>query len=450
MNPTLVLELAKMMRGTASHIIQSSLASGWATDSRDVKPGDIFLAIKGARVDGHLHVEEAHDRGAVASIVERTVGTPHILVSNLPVALARMASAFRDRFSGPVIGVTGSAGKTMTKELTAAAVAPLGKVLKTEGNRNTEYTAPLLWSELTDEHKVVVVEMGMRGFGHISHLAKFSRPTIGLVTNIGFSHMELVGDRAGIARAKAEMLRTLPVSGAAVLWHEDEFIGSLKSETKAPVRTFGASAGADCQITQYVASGWTSCSVAGMLEGASWEGRPAAVGRHIALDAAAAILAASCAGVAPTEAAKRLAQATLPPMRMEVREWNGATLLVDVYNASPASMKAAIEVVGEGNVTGRRVAVIGEMRELGDASGEGHRDVARALLTAGIDRVLLYGAGTSETFDELSRANKAGISVSRAENLEDVKAFISRVVEPGDVCLIKGSRALELEKAVPN
>ncbi len=244
MRPTSVMELAKLLGGVAHGIAPDLNAIGWATDSRAVNPGDIFLAIKGANFDGHDHVTEAQDRGAVASVVERAVKEAHIAVTNLPVALARMASAYRDRFAGPVIGVTGSAGKTMTKEFIAAAVSPLGPVLKTEGNRNTEYTAPLLWTELTPDHKVVVVEMGMRGFGHIGHLAKFSRPTIGVVTNIGVSHMELVGDRKGIAKAKGEMLRGLPLEGKAVLWHEDEFLSALEAETKAPVQTlYGCSFG---------------------------------------------------------------------------------------------------------------------------------------------------------------------------------------------------------------
>ena len=446
MRPTSVCELAALLGGTKVEIGSGLTATGWATDSRDVKPGDLFLAIKGARADGHQHVPEALKAGAVGAVVERPVASPYILVRNLPTALAKMASAYRRRFEGPVIGVTGSAGKTTTKEFISAAVSSLGSVLKTEGNRNTEYTAPLMWTNLTEAHKVVVCEMGMRGFGHIEHLAKFSRPTIGVVTNIGLSHMELVGSREGIAKAKGEMLRALPADGAAVLWNEDEFLEVLRRESKAQVRTFGVEQAAECHVTSYTAHGWTSSTVTGTLAGQEWSANVPALGRHLAIDAAAAILAARCAGVDPTDAASALKSATLPPLRMEVREWNGATLLIDAYNASPASMIPAIEVLRDGDVTGRRVAVIGEMKELGGASEAAHREVGRALVAAKFDLVLLYGAGTEPTRHELVRGGQMG--VGRAESLKEVEACL-RALLPGDVALVKGSRSLELEKAVP-
>ncbi|HLK16955.1 MAG TPA: UDP-N-acetylmuramoyl-tripeptide--D-alanyl-D-alanine ligase [Fimbriimonadaceae bacterium] len=449
MKPTPVAELAKLLGGTPAGIADSLEATGWATDSRDVKPGDVFLAIKGARSDGHEHVPGALTAGAVAAVAEQPVEGPHILVRNLPTALAKMASAYRDRFDGPVIGITGSAGKTTTKEFIAAAVEPLGLVLKTEGNRNTEYTAPLMWTELTQEHMVVVCEMGMRGFGHIEHLASFNRPTIGVVTNIGFSHMELVGNREGIAKAKSEMLQALPEDGASVLWAEDDFLDALSAASPARVRTFGTGSGAECRITGYAPHGWAGCGVTGTLDGAEWIAEVPAIGRHIALDAAAAILAANCVGIGPAHAAALLRNAKLPPLRMEVREWNGATLLVDAYNASPASMLPAIEVLGEGDVSGRRIAVIGEMKELGEASMTGHRDVARALLQARVDWIMLFGAGTEDTQDELLKGGQIPYTIEQAENLYDVEIFLRRKLKPGDVALIKGSRSLELEKAVP-
>ncbi|MHB8637335.1 MAG: UDP-N-acetylmuramoyl-tripeptide--D-alanyl-D-alanine ligase [Fimbriimonadaceae bacterium] len=446
MRPTNVCELAALLGGTPVNVGGGVEATGWATDSRDVQAGDLFLAIKGARTDGHTHVVDALDAGAAAAVVEHSVPGPHILVRNLPTALAVMASAYRERFGGPVIGVTGSAGKTTTKEFIAAAVASLGAVLKTEGNRNTEYTAPLMWTELTEEHKVVVCEMGMRGFGHIQHLAGFSRPTIGVVTNVGVSHLELVGTREGIARAKAEMLHVLPPEGAAVLWAGDEFLRVLAEASPAPVKTFGTDDAAECCVTGYVAHGWRNATVTGSLYGRSWSATLPSVGRHMALNAAAAVLAATCAGVDVDVAADGLKNAKIPPLRMEVREWNGATLLIDTYNASPASMLPAIEVLGEGPVSGRRIAVIGAMRELGPATEAAHREVGRALLAANVDQILLYGAETDPAYDELMKGGQAG--VKRAESLAEIEAFL-RMLQPGDVALVKGSRSLELEKAAP-
>lgn len=435
------------MGGKPVDIVSDALATGWATDSRAAKPGEIFLAIKGAHFDGHDMVRGAYANGAVAAITERTVAGPHILVPRLTDALAKMALQYRQRFHGPVIGITGSAGKTTTKEFVAAAVSPLGRVLKTEGNRNTEFTSPLLWTELTPEHRVAVVEMGMRGFGHIAHLASFSKPTVGLITNIGVSHLELVGSREGIAKAKSEILAVLPPSGAAVLWHEDDFLSTLEQASPAPVVTFGSEPGSDCQLKSYAPNGWSACRVNGSCRGIEWSAELSAIGRHVAIDAAAAVLAASCVGVAPTDAAACLAGAKLPPLRMEIRQWNGATILLDAYNASPASMIPAIEVLAEGPTAGRRIAVIGEMRELGEATDSGHRQVGEALASVGLDSILLYGAATGPTLEALRTSSAT--PVEQAYDLDAVEAFLRRELKPGDVALVKGSRSLELEKAVP-
>ncbi len=184
-------------------------------------------------------------------LAERLVYAPHILVPNTVQALADYAAVVRDSFHGPVVGITGSAGKTTTKEFVAAALSPLGEVLKTEGNRNSEFSSPLLWAELTADHKAVVVEMGMRGFGQVQHLASFTKPTLGVVTNIGHSHIELVGNQEGVARAKAELLEALPADGHAVLWAEDPFLALLSETSAAPFSTFGFSEGAACRITDY-------------------------------------------------------------------------------------------------------------------------------------------------------------------------------------------------------
>jgi UDP-N-acetylmuramoyl-tripeptide--D-alanyl-D-alanine ligase len=445
--PTPVEDLARLLGGQAVGFAPGATISGFATDNREVKPGDLFLAIKGSRVDGHDFVADAVRAGAAGSLVERPIEGPHILVPNLVDALARMAAHFRSGFPGPVVGVTGSAGKTTTKELIAAALSPLGSVLKTEGNRNTEFTAPLLWADLTPEHRAVVVEMSMRGFGQVAHLASFSKPTIGLITNIGYSHVELVGSREGVAKAKGELLEALPSNGVAILWKDDPFTETLRPMSPCPVRTYGFSDLADCRITHYTPLSWSACAVRGTLDGYVWEAEVPAVGRHIAVNAAGAILAASAAGVAPQEAASALATTVFPPMRMAVEKLNGATILLDTYNASPASMVAAIETLAELPCEGRRMAVIGEMKELGNFSDEGHRIVGRSLASNGIGPVLFYGDATEATSQEAVDAGMKAESISVARSLDDVTEFL-RALQPGDVVLVKGSRALELEQAL--
>jgi UDP-N-acetylmuramoyl-tripeptide--D-alanyl-D-alanine ligase len=325
--------------------------------------------------------------------------------------------------------------------LVAAALARLGPVLKTSGNRNTEYTAPLLWAELTSEHRVAVVEMAMRGFGQIAHLAAFSRPTLGLVTNIGHSHLELVGSREGIAKAKSELLEALGDGGLALLPRDDDFYGFL-CQRSPRVRTFGYSDGCDCQILSYRQFGWSKSGIGGLLDEEAWSVVLPTIGRHLGLNAAAAILAAHECGVPLAEAATDMESAQLPPMRMEIRERDGVTILLDAYNAAPASMAAAIQVLSEEPVAGRRRAVIGEMRELGPYSESAHRDLALWLMDAGIEDVILIGEATRHT---LEQASDKGFH--RAANLDDIRAFLADSRE-GDVVLIKGSRAFELEKAL--
>jgi UDP-N-acetylmuramoyl-tripeptide--D-alanyl-D-alanine ligase len=469
-----VSRFADIVHGEAYGFAPGAHIAGFATDARDVGVGDLFLAIKGARVDGHDFVADAVSFGAVGALVERPVQGPHVLVPNLVEALAAFAAYFRSNYWSHVIGVTGSAGKTTAKEFIAAALSPAGRVLKTEGNRNTEYTVPLIWSGLeAGPYHFVVVEMSMRGLGQIRHLASFTKPTIGLITNVGFSHMSEVGSRDGIAQAKAELLESLPATGTAVLWADDPYLGYLKSKAPCRVVTFGLDSSAKgsftteilesvdvadtapggtarhpivgaCLITHYEATGWTSSRIRGFCFSEEFEADLPAVGRHIALGAAAAIAVAGIAGVAPAQAAKALRTAQLPPMRMEVVDLNGATVLLDTYNAAPPSMLAAIETFTELPCTGRRFAVIGEMRELGPYTEAAHRELGQVLASSGIDEVIFFGGPTALSLEE---ARMRGMVVHQAESLEDVAAFLRRA-QPGDGVLVKGSRSLELELAV--
>jgi UDP-N-acetylmuramoyl-tripeptide--D-alanyl-D-alanine ligase len=445
--------LAELLGGELDSPRQA-LVYGFATDHRHVKAGDAFLAIKGANFDGHQFAQEAIKAGAVVVVAERPVSAPHILVPNLVDALARFGSELRSTFEGPVIGITGSAGKTTTKEFLASALSPLGKVLKTEGNKNTEYTAPLMWAGLESDTQVAVVEMAMRGFDQISHLASFARPTIGIVTNIGYGHMEMVESREGIARAKGELLHALPADGIAILWAEDDYLTSLREAAgDRRVLTFGTSADADCRITSYQPLDWNSAVVEGEVSfgervRSKWRAQVPAIGSHIALNAAAAVLAAAVVGVDPAQAARHIAEAKLPPMRMELREVNGATVILDTYNASPPAVLAAIEALTALPVKGRRLVVIGEMKELGEHTERLHREVGQLLGKSGLSQVLFYG-DPMEKFarEEAIRSGLDANNARIARSLEDVRAFLQEL-KPGDAALVKGSRALALEQSL--
>ena len=442
-----VEEFARRAGGTIHNVPAQTQITGFATDNREVKTGDLFLAIKGANADGHDFVAAALKAGAVAALVEKPVEGAHILVPNLVQALAKFANSKRKEFHGPVVGVTGSAGKTTTKEMIASALSPLGAVLKTAGNRNSEYTSPLIWADLTPYYKSVVVEMGMRGFGQVAHLAGFTEPTIGVVTNIGVSHIELVGSREGIVHAKGELLELLPANGFAVLWAEDLFLDELKAKTKAQVMTFGFSQHADCRITNYTTSGWKECRIEGKLHENPFHATLPGIGRHLALNAACAVLVAACAGVRPADAGDALANAEIPPMRMQIIEHDGVTYILDAYNASPPSVIAALETLADARVSGKRIAVLGEMRELGSHTEEGHREVGRAVVQTRIDELVLIGEPTKWIAQAAEANGFPPKAIYQVKTIDEVTSLIKQA-KPGDAVLIKGSRALELERAV--
>lgn len=424
------------------------IVTGFATDSREVRPGDIFIAIRGGRVDGHDFVRTALTRGAAACLVETPVAGPNVLVPNVTEALAEMARSFRAEFDGPVVGITGSAGKTTAKEFCAAALSTMGPVLKTEANRNTEITGPLIWADVPEGAKSAVIEMGMRGLGQIAHLASFAKPTIGVVTNIGWSHVELLGSRENIAVAKGELFEALPKDGIPIAWAEDEYLWALISAAgDRELRTFGFGGNADLQITDYIPVSWTETRLEGVCDGKTWTATIPAAGRHVALSVAAGLLAAVSAGADLDAAAEALSRAELPPLRMEIRKLLGATFVVDTYNASPPAMVASLDALAEMPTEGRRLAVLGHMRELGDEAAEAHREVGAALARSGAGAAILYGPLME---DLKSGATGAGMDPARiaiAPTLDAVREMI-RAVRPGDTVLVKASRALELERAL--
>ncbi|MCH8978767.1 MAG: UDP-N-acetylmuramoyl-tripeptide--D-alanyl-D-alanine ligase [Armatimonadetes bacterium] len=442
-------EFAESCGGQLVNELDRSVLKGFATDSRDAQTGDLFLCIRGENVDGHDYAAQALENGAVCCLAERAVDGPHILVDDLVGALAKFAAGKRMQFDGPVVAVTGSTGKTTTKEFCAAALSPLGLVLKNAGNRNSEYTSPLVWAELENPHQAAVIEMGMRGFGQIAHLASFTRPTIGIVTHVGTAHIEKVGSREGILRAKGELLQALPAEGTAILWREDDYLSDLRRLAGCKTLTFGFAPEADCRVLGYRALSWDRCVVRGRLDGETFEAELHAAGRHQALNASAAVLAAWAAGVGVSEAAGSLASAELPALRLQVVPYHGATLVLDTYNASPDSTTAALRTLAELPSDGRRMAVLGEMKELGDFTESGHRLVGRALAECAVDLVMLTGGPTAFIGDEARKAGLADEKIVECESLDldRVREFLDGV-RAGDTVLIKGSRALGLEGAL--
>jgi UDP-N-acetylmuramoyl-tripeptide--D-alanyl-D-alanine ligase len=415
-------------------------------DSRKAGKNDIFVALPGEHADGHDFVADAAHRGATAAIVGRPVEADLALyVVHDPLkALQSLAWVRRQaRTNVKVVAVTGSVGKTTTKELTAAVLATRYPLLKNEGNLNSEIGLPLVLLELTRRHRRAVLEMGMWGKGEIALLCDIALPDVGIVTNVGPAHMERLGSIEAIIDAKAELVEALDEDGTAVLNADDPHVAAMAERTPANVVTYGLSPEADVRaedVESHGLSGVKFTLVHGDERASVYSRLPGVPLVHNALAAAAAGI---IDGLDVADVAAALSEAQIPMRVAQHRGVNGSTIIDDTYNASPASMRAALDLLGE--VPGRRFAVLGDMRELGDASMDGHREVGRR--AAEIADVI-YAVGDLGRWigDAAIEAGHGDVHIAM-DKTGIAKALLPQL-SPGDVVLLKGSRALELETLV--
>jgi len=429
-------------------------------DSRQAEPGALFVAVRGVHVDGHDYVAAAVRSGAVAALASRPVQAPAVLVPDTVAALGRLAARVRRRLPGVrVVGLTGSQGKTSTKDLLARLLAGLGPVVAPLGSYNNEIGVPLtvLGADAATSH--LVVEMGARGDGQIRYLCDIAEPTVGVVLNVGTAHLGEFGSRAAIARAKGELVEALPEDGLAVLNADDDLVRQMAGRTSARVVTFGAS-------TASRADGADRADVRAEDVTLDDHGRPSFVlatpqgsepvtmellGAHQAANAAAAAAVALGAGVPLAEVAAGLAAATsVSPWRMErhVRA-DGVVVVNDAYNASPDAVRSALNtlaVMGRRGGDRRTVAVLGEMRELGDATASEHDAVGRLAASLGIDLLVVVGA---EAVGLLQGARDEASWRGEPVQLADAAAaveYLRAELRGGDVVLVKAARAAGLER----
>jgi len=424
------------------------VVKGISTDTRTLRSGEIFVAIRGQRFDGHGFVAEAAKKGAACALVDERYrgrdesndpGLALVVVPDTVEALGRLAACVRAESTIPWIGITGSAGKTTTKELAAAALGTLGPVLKSPASFNNRIGVPLTVLALKHEHRAAVVEVGTGGRGEIAPLAGMVRPTVAVVTTIGRAHLEGFGDVASVAREKAELVRALDSNGVAVLPAESEWIGTLRDAAPGRVVTFGLSDGADvrAEYVEQLEDGTARFALGG-VDVALRLGGEANV-----MNALAAIAAAEAEGVAVDEAAGRIAKVEPPPMRGRLREGRRLRVYEDCYNANPLSFAAALATWAAVPARGRRWVVAGDMRELGDASLALHEELGRLIARSGAEMVLAAG----EFAADIAR----GCDIENVEAVADADDAAKRAVElarDGDLILVKGSRAVGLEKVV--
>ncbi len=416
-------------------------------DSREAQPGDLFFALRGERHDGHEFVGEALAAGAAGAVVERPLDAPGqamlFQVSNTLEALQRLAAYWRRRHDIRVVAVTGSVGKTTCKELVAAVLGHRYRVLKSEANLNTEIGVPLTLLQLTPEHQRAVLEFAMYAPGEIRLLSGIAAPQVGVVTNIGPVHLERLGSMATIAGAKAELVEALPAEGTAILNGDDPRVAGLAARTRARVLLYGQSPQCHVRGSELVSQGLDGISFRLTYGEASAPVSCSLPGRHHLYPCLAAAAVALTEGMALDEIADALAEAR-PDLRLRVLPGpNASTIIDDSYNASPASMLAALDLLA--GMPRRRIALLGEMRELGAAEEEGHRQVGERAASA-CDLLLVLGEKARPLAEA---ALAAGLEdVRRLESAEAAVEALRAELGKGDHLLVKASRALALETVV--
>ncbi|WP_322780174.1 UDP-N-acetylmuramoyl-tripeptide--D-alanyl-D-alanine ligase [Frankia sp. Cas4] len=423
--------------------------TGVVVDSRQVGPGALFVAVVGARVDGHDFAADAVRAGATAVLAARPVGVPAVVVTDPTVALAALAAEVRDRSSATVVAVTGSSGKTTTKDLLADLLGELGPTVAAPGSFNNEIGLPLTLLSLEPTTRFVALEMGARGLGHVAALCELARPEIGVVLNVGSAHVGQYADgRAGIARAKGELAAA--ASTAAVLNIDDPLVAAMATRARGEVITFGESARADVRAGR-VSVDDNGCARFDLLT--AGERHPVAlnlVGAHYVANALAAAAVAIRLGLSPERAAAALSRSRARSRwRMEVTvTGNGVTVVNDTYNANPESMRAALKALVEMSRGRRAWAVLGGMGELGAAADDEHDALGRLVVRLGVPRLVVVGAHARRIHLGASlEGSWSGESVWVAD-VEAAGGLLRERVAPGDVVLVKASRAFGLERVV--
>lgn len=428
----------------------SVVISGVSTDTRTLRPGDLFVPVRGPRADGHDFIAEAFRRGAAAALSSRPVSGaapgPVIQVAECARALAGLARAYRAAMPVRVVGVTGSVGKTTTAAMVAAVLGVRLRVLRTPDEWNAEIGVPLTLLRLAPEHEVAVIEMAMRARGQIADLVALAAPELGVVTTIGASHLEVLGTLEAVARAKGELVEGLPPHGTAVLNADDGRVRALAARTRARVLTYGVTPGADVRAEE------TRFTPQGMRVRLAPPERVdvdlPVWGLHNVRNALAAAAVARALGVDRDAVREGLAAYRPPKMRLQPVAAGDVLIINDAYNASPASMEAAFDVLAEVGRGRRLVAALGEMKELGAGAIRMHRDVGRSLARHAVALLVTVEQGADAIAEGAEAAGLARKCIVRARSVEEAADRLADLVRPGDVVLVKGSRALQMERLV--
>ena len=448
------IEIANWLRADGQHMSGVTL-SGTSIDSRTVKEGDLFIPFRGEHVNGHQYVESAIKSGAAASFWMKDEPNPPkdiplIFVDDPEIALQETARAYRDTLQCTVIGITGSNGKTSTKDLIASALSPYFNIRKTEGNYNNELGLPLTILSLDEQTEYAVLEMGMSGFGEISFLSKLAKPDYVVITNIGEAHMLDLGSREGIAKAKFEIVDGLAKGGKLYYDGDEPLLRTLTltaQHADFQAFSFGYAANNDISLKSVDSNDNGSSFTTSGLESAQFT--IPVYGAHQVKNTLAAVLIAKEADLSTTDIAEALKSAELTDMRMQpIQVKNGALFINDAYNAAPTSVKAALSFIKKTNLRPKKWLVLGDMLELGAEEQLYHESLAEQIVDMDLEGILLYGPRMKWLHDELQKHQKRTRLVWSKDDYQPITDVIQAETDTDSVILVKGSRGMALENII--
>ena len=450
MNPLTLFQIAQLAGASLSSGDGTAVINKVSSDSRMIKPGELFVALRGENFEGHDFVEASAKAGATGALVELnwTGNVPNnfalLRATDTLQAYQTLAANYRRSLALKVLAITGSNGKTSTKDFAASVLARRFRVTKTEGNFNNHVGLPRTILEATSDDEVAVWEIGMNHPGEIAALSKIATPDAAIITNIGVAHIEFMGSREAIATEKGALAEAVGPQGTVVLNADDPFSQGIAARTRAKVVFAGTTGGAVQAIE--IRQG-TEGSEFTIVEGAHrCRAQLPVAGSHMVQNALLAVASGRAFGLSIEDCAAGLAAAPLTKARLQIKEIGGVHFLDDSYNANPDSMKAALRTLVELDTEGKRIAVLGEMRELGAESERGHREIGETAATLGVDQLITIG-DVAELIAEGARAGGLN-KVSSARSTAEAARLLGEIAEPGDLVLIKGSRAARTEEVI--
>lgn len=430
-----------MLSGSAETVICEI-----GTDSRAVNKGMLFIPLAGERFDGHDYIESALNKGAAAVLTHKDLDFKTdkcvIRVGDTLTALGDIARFYKNKYSVPTVAVTGSVGKTTTKDMIYAALASQKKTLKTMENYNNNIGLPKTLFNLNDEHELAVVEMGMNHFGEIDYLASIANPDIAVITNIGMSHIENLGSREGIFKAKTEITRGFTEKNTLIVNGDDDYLKTLKSGAPYKVVTYGIS-GCDVYAKNITDNGLKGIEFTAVADGAEYAVKVNVPGEHNVYNALAAICVSRELGLDIPKAIAGIENMTLTANRLEIEDINGVTVIKDYYNASPSSVRAALKILST-EKRRRKAAVLGDILEMGEYAKDAHYALGADVMNSGADFLITAGENAKYIADG---ARDGGMKNVKSFDTTDAAAeAVKREIKDGDVVLIKASHGMKFEK----